>query len=83
MSLAVAALVVGGIIGCVVGFILGADVQSRSEEEVMFEALEEGFRTFIEHHTEVGRDSEEADRAWAQTVSQKQTEMALKEYARR
>lgn len=83
MSLLIAAA--GGIvIGAAVGYALGARGKEKAKERMVKQSLEEGFRTFIEHHIDgLDRDGEQADALWQNTVSKKKTEMAARQFADR
>lgn len=56
------------------------DALQRNEVRVN---LEEGFRTFIEHHTDIDRDSDEADRRWEQSVKKRKQEQFSRQFLNR
>jgi L-2-hydroxyglutarate oxidase LhgO len=65
-----------------VGYALGRFHEHESREQYVEVCLEEGFRTFIEHHVEdIERDSETADKLWEQTVQHKAQERLAREFA--
>lgn len=54
---------------------------SRRARMVARDSLEEGFRTFIDHHTDTDRDSEEADSLWRMTLAAKASDRAADDFA--
>lgn len=69
-----------------VGFGLGVLVTlmavGRKRSTIAEASLEEGFRTFIEHHVDgVDRDGDEADRRWDESYQRKRDEYLVEQYA--
>jgi uncharacterized protein YpiB (UPF0302 family) len=73
-----------GIAALAVGYVVGRFHEHEAREQYVEVCLEEGFRTFIEHHIEeIERDSEAADKLWEQTVQRKAQERLAREFAER
>lgn len=75
MSLVLAAI--GGIgIGLGFGYAIAARRHAIEREKLVAESLEEGFRTFADHHTGLAYDEDATDTAWERTVERKKAEKA-------